>query len=271
LGRELPRIFWCPTGPFTSLPIHAAGLYGSQGLDRSNCALYNWAVSSYTPTLSALIKPSHPDVATNGTQLLAIVQPSVPGQAPLPGTLEELKCIQARMKRTTNVSLTSLKGPEATVDSVLEKMKMSGASWVHFACHGVQDIASPADSGMMLSDGRLKLSDIINVSRVQGGLAFLSACQTATVDKALSDEAIHFAAGMLLAGYEGVIATMWSIKDSDAPLVVDKVYDRLFQNHHDERPDYRNASRALHDAVQSLRARNEKSYLSWVPFIHIGI
>jgi CHAT domain-containing protein len=99
----------------------------------------------------------------------------------------------------------------------------------------------------------------------------LSACQTATGDKALSDEAIHLAAGMLFAGYGGVIATMWSIKDSDAPLVVDKVYDRLFQNHHDERPDYRNASRALHDAVQSLRARNEKSYLSWVPFIHIGI
>ena len=168
------------------------------------------------------------------------------------------------------MSLTLLEGSEATVASVLEKMKMSGASWVHFACHGIQDITSPTDSGLMLSDGRLKLSDIIKVSRVQGGLAFLSACQTATGDKALSEEAIHLAAGMLLAGYGGVIATMWSIKDSDAPLVADKVYGRLFQNH-DEQPDYRNASRALHDAVQSLRAMSEKSYLSWVPFIHIGI
>ena len=165
--------------------------------------------------MSALIQSSHPDVATttSGTQLLAIVQPSAPGQTPLPGTLEELECIQARMERTKNVSLTLLKGSEATVASVLEKMKVSGASWVHFACHGVQDIVRPTDSGLMLSDGRLKLSDIIKVSRVQGGLAFLSACQTATGDKALSEEAIHLAAGMLLAGYGGVIATMWSIKD----------------------------------------------------------
>jgi CHAT domain-containing protein len=169
------------------------------------------------------------------------------------------------------VSLTLLNGSEATVASTLEKMKVSGASWVHFACHGVQDIVRPTDSGLMLSDGRLKLSDIIKVSRVQGGLAFLSACQTAMGDKALSEEAIHLAAGMLLAGYGGVIATMWSIKDSDAPLVADKVYGRLFQNNHDGHPDYRSASRALHDAVQSLRARSEKSYLSWVPFIHVGI
>lgn len=62
------------------------------------------------------------------------------------------------------------------------------------------------------------------------------------------------------------------LKDSDAPLVADKVYGRLFQNCDlDGDPDFRNASRALHDAVQSLRARSEKSYLSWVPFIHIGI
>lgn len=222
--------------------------------------------------MSALIQsPHHSDVATSKTQLLAIVQPSAPGQAPLPGTLKELQYIQARMECTTDVSLTLLKESEATVASVLEKMKMPEVSCVHFACHGVQDIASPTDSGLMLSDGRLKLSDIIKVSRVQGGLAFLSACQTATGDKALSEEAIHLAAGMLLAGYGGVIATMWSIKDSDAPLVADKVYGRLFQNNHNGHPDYRNASRALHEAVQGLRARSEKSYLSWVPFIHIGL
>ena len=269
MAQDLPRIFWCPTGPFTSLPIHAAGLYGSHGLGQSKCALFNWAVSSYTPTLSALIQPSHSDIATSGTQLLAVVQPSAPGQTPLPGTLEELECIKERIE-FTNVSLTLLEGSEATVTSVLEKMKVSEAGWVHFACHGVQDIASPTDSGLMLSDGRLKLSDIIKVSRMQGGLAFLSACQTAMGDKALSEEAIHLAAGMLLAGYGGVIATMWSIKDSDAPLVADKVYGRLFQNH-DGHPDYRSASRSLHDAVQSLRDKSEKSYLSWVPFIHVGI
>jgi hypothetical protein len=64
---------------------------------------------------------------------------------------------------------------------------------------------------------------------------------------------------MFLAGY--VIATLWLIKDSDAPLLANKVYGRLFQNR-DGHPDYRSASRALDDAIQSLRAKSEKSYLS---------
>ncbi|KAJ6487356.1 hypothetical protein DFH09DRAFT_841575, partial [Mycena vulgaris] len=41
----------------------------------------------------------------------------------------------------------------------------------------------------------------------------LSACQTARGAKGLQEESVHLAAGMLLAGYRGVIATMWSIMD----------------------------------------------------------
>ncbi|KAF8597919.1 hypothetical protein BDV93DRAFT_512982 [Ceratobasidium sp. AG-I] len=37
-------------------------------------------------------------------------------------------------------------------------------------------------------------------------------------------ECVHLAAGMLIAGYPSVIATMWSISDDDAPSVADKVY-----------------------------------------------
>ena len=44
-------------------------------------------------------------------------------------------------------------------------------------------------------------------------LAFLSACQKSTGDGRLSEEAVHLAAGMLAAGYRGVIATMWLIRD----------------------------------------------------------
>ncbi|KAF8436642.1 hypothetical protein L210DRAFT_3548852 [Boletus edulis BED1] len=35
----------------------------------------------------------------------------------------------------------------------------------------------------------------------------------------LTDEAIHIAAGMLFAGYGGVIGTMWSISDKLAPVM----------------------------------------------------
>ena len=87
-------------------------------------------------------------------------------------------------------------------------------------------------------------------------------------DERLSDEAIHIAAGMLFAGYGGVIGTMWPISDELAPDVARDVYTQLFQN--GTRPDYRGAARALHDAVGRLRDNDKASFVTWLPFIHVG-
>ncbi|KAI9464725.1 hypothetical protein HD554DRAFT_2121185 [Boletus coccyginus] len=73
---------------------------------------------------------------------------------------------------------------------------------------------------------------------------------------------------MLLAGYSGVIATMWSILDNDAPRVTEDVYKRLFSR--DRVPDSREAAEALHHAIERLRDSGV-SFLSWVPFIHVGL
>ena len=108
--------------------------------------------------------------------------------------------------------------------------------------------------GFCLADGRrLELRDIIALSRPRGGLAFLSACQTATGDERPSDEAVHVAAGMLLAGYEGMVGTMWSISDNLAPDVARGVYAQLFRS--GTRPDDREAASALQGAVGRLRKR----------------
>ena len=45
------------------------------------------------------------------------------------------------------------------------------------------------------------------------GLAFLSVNKTSIGDEQLSEEAVHLAAGMLAAGYHGVVAAMSSIRD----------------------------------------------------------
>ena len=83
-------------------------------------------------------------------------------------------------------------------------------------------------------------------------------------------EAVHLSAGMLLAGYRGVIGTMWSIQDSDALKVADEVYAQLWE---DSKPDPRKAACALHCAVKNLveSSRGMKLFMHWVPFIHIGI
>jgi len=122
-------------------------------------------------------------------------------------------------------------------------------------------------SGLQLSDGLLHLSDIIKEPLPNAEFAFLSACQTATGDESLPEEAIHLAAGMLLAGYRSVVGTMWSIQDNAAPSIADEVYAQILG---DGQPNSARAAQALQAAVRGLRERGH-SFASWVPFIHMGV
>ncbi|KAF8132582.1 hypothetical protein EV363DRAFT_1295983 [Boletus edulis] len=81
-------------------------------------------------------------------------------------------------------------------------------------------------------------------------------------DEGLTDEAIHIAAGMLFAGYGGVIGTMWLISDRLAPVVARGVYEYLFRN--GTRADHRDAARALHKAVGRLRESGEAPFVTWL-------
>ncbi|KAI9451099.1 CHAT domain-containing protein [Boletus coccyginus] len=233
------RIFWCPTGPFMFLPIHGAGFYDPQGV-QPGLNVSDFVVSSYVPTLGVLALSTHSSTPPSGDlRLLTVCQPPTDGLSHLPGVAAELTHIREVIGDSPSAHITLLESSDGTVEEVLGLMKE--ADWVHFACHGVQDAANPTHSGLCLADQRrLKLGDIIALSRPRGGLAFLSACQTAMGDERLSDEAIHIVAGMLFAGYGAVIGTMWSISDDIAPNVARDVYGQLFGN--DTRPDYREAA-----------------------------
>ena len=145
---------------------------------------------------------------------------------------------------------------------------MEEYSFVHFACHGEQNAGDPTQSALLLSHGaHLTLGDIIKLKLPHAQLAFLSACQTATGDTKLPEEYVHLAAGMLVAGYQSVIATMWSIQDEDGPVIAEEFYKYLWK---DKKPDVKQSAYALHHAVEKLRIQST-SFLQWVPFIHMGV
>jgi CHAT domain-containing protein len=79
----------------------------------------------------------------------------------------------------------------------------------HFACHGEQNVQHPLESALLLQDGPLKVSHIMQKAMPNASLAFLSACETAMGDENLPDEVIHLGATLLFAGFGGVVATMW--------------------------------------------------------------
>ncbi|EUC60843.1 aromatic di-alanine and TPR containing protein [Rhizoctonia solani AG-3 Rhs1AP] len=256
--EHLPHITWCLTGPLSFLPFHAAGDY-----TQAQSRIFDYAISSYIPTLSALLAPSSRPTSQS-CRVLAVGQATTPHHSPLPGTTKELAHVKAHTLNKAGYS--QLIGSQATTTAVLDAMEQH--DWVHLACHAHQNVNDPTKSGFHLHDGTLDLSAINQRSFKNKGLAFLSACQTATGDEKLPDEAIHLASGMLMAGYPSVIATMWSVVDEDAPLVADRVYAQLMKV---GKVGNGETGRALHHAVEKLREKvGEKEFGRWVPYIHIG-
>ncbi|KAH9919316.1 CHAT domain-containing protein [Fomitopsis serialis] len=249
--HTLPHIFWCLTGPLTFLPLHAAGLYETA---EPGPKLMDIAISSYIPTLTVLLDRIHRE-ALISPKLLGICQTCTPGQVPLLAAEHEMLAIAQLIGQYDPQGVTVLKDSAATVEHTLQSL--AECNWVHLACHGVQDMTEPTSSAILLWNGRLTLAEIIKLSLQDAELAFLSACETATGDKSC----------MLLAGYKGVIATMWSIQDEDGPVVASKVYDQLLDG---KIPNAMRAAEALHNAVLELQQKGA-SFERWVPFIHMGV
>ncbi|SJK99794.1 uncharacterized protein ARMOST_03105 [Armillaria ostoyae] len=263
-----PRLWWCPTGSLSFLPLHAAGLYNTA---EHGTKVYEYVASSYTPTVGILADISNqPSEEFSG--LLTVCQPNTPGQNPIPKTEDEVcSVVQVAVESGLAMDITPLDKDDATPDAVLTGM--AEHSWIHLACHARQDTTQPLESAFMLAgdpqEGRpLKLTEIAERANANADFAFLSACQTATGDVSLSEEAVHLAAGMLMAGYRRVIATMWAVNDSDAPIIAEMVYKHMLS---DGKADSGKSGLALHYATASMRQKaGEKNFMSWVPFIHYG-
>ncbi|KAJ7615729.1 CHAT domain-containing protein [Mycena polygramma] len=273
-SKDPARLWWCPTGPFTFLPIHAAGIYHGAGM----ACVSDYVVSSYTPTLTALL--NRPKQSTSHLKMTAIIEPAAPNHTRLPATEEELKAIQETVPEDFLTSLGATRLGPATVNVALAHLRES--SIVHFACHGTQNAENPLDSGLILTDGVLKVSGLMrgeNNPMARGKsmtLAFLSACETAKGDASLPDEAMHLAATMLFAGFRGVVATMWRMSDADGPRIAKTFYEHLFKGCNATAnppilPDLTRAAEALHIAVAELRANPDVSFSRWVPFVHYGL
>jgi CHAT domain-containing protein len=256
------RVWWCPTSKLTSLPIHAAGPYRKGASNMPN--IY---VSSYTPTLSALIRSRRQNaskVASITPSFVSIGQSkpnSKSGERELEAVGAELELIKSLIP--PSMSCSEVSGDEGTVSGATQALKTN--SWVHLACHGKQDFVQPFDSSFALRDSPLRLSDIIQAKLENPEFAFLSACHTAVGDKNAPDEVIHLAAGMQFSGFRSVIGTMWAVGDNTAHYMVKEFYDEMFSG----KINCTNAARALNKASKAVD-KDKVPMDQRVVFIHIG-
>ena len=229
----------------------------------------DFAVSSYTPTLQALLKPrsQHAPTLDQNPRILIVSQPASPPHSPIPKTTTEAAIVLSLVGRSDDSIV--LDDDDGTVAAVVKGMETH--DWVHLACHGVQNPDNPTQSAFILYDGTLTLNTLLSKSLPNAELAVLSACQTAKGDTKLSNEVVHLAAGMLNAGYKSVIGTMWSISDDSAPKLMEVFYREMMAQVDaggELQPAY-----ALHEAVKALRKQcnDMHNQWDWLPFVHFGL
>ncbi|WP_171163555.1 CHAT domain-containing protein [Streptomyces sp. I05A-00742] len=258
-GEPWPRIWWCPTGWLSFLPLHAAG----RGTADSGTWVLDRAVSSYTPTLRALARararlaPGAPPRPAP----LVVALAETPGGPPLPGASREAELLTDLFPDGRLLS-----GADATVEAVARALPAH--PWVHFSCHGVSDLLHPSESGLVLHDGRLTAFDAAAQRPARPELAVLSACSTSQGGLLLPDEVVQLAPSFQLAGYPHVIGTLWTVSDKLATRLTEQFYAALAEDVARGRPV--DPALALHRPLRALRNRYARAPHLWAAHIHSG-
>jgi CHAT domain-containing protein len=103
---------------------------------------------------------------------------------------------------------------------------------VDASCHGVFEARDFLRSRLVLAMGEeLTLADLLSYQTDLRGLRLLvlSACQTALLDlQGARDEVYSLAAGMLQAGADAVLASLWSVDDKATYLLMMRLAQEWF-------------------------------------------
>lgn len=157
-----------------------------------------------------------------------------------------------------------LPGAELFLDSsanrrVLEE-KGPQSRFIHVATHGFFRPANPMFSGIRLGDSYLNVHDLYNL-RLPAELVTLSGCATGLSIVAAGDELLGLVRGLLYAGAQSLLLTLWDVQDRSTAEFMTSFY-RHFQH-------CPNRAAALQAATRELRARYPHPYY-WAPFVLLG-
>ena len=239
-GESWPRIWWILVGPMARFPIHAAGCHS----DGSGKNVLDRVISSYSSSIRSLAR-SRRDAAD--TQSLRMLKNSLlVGMPELSHTRREIDELEA-LFNATNVNVNE---PDRLRQKVLAAL--DDCDIFHFAGHGRSDPLDPLQSALILSDGELRVSTLLetNIRDRHPFLAYLSACGTGRVkDNRLLDESLHLIAAFQLVGFRHVIGTLWEVDDRMCVDMAIAAYQGM------QRKDMSDGSvsESLHHACRSLR------------------
>jgi CHAT domain-containing protein len=236
-----------PGGWLGLLPLHAAW---REHDGRARCALDEVAFS-YAPSAQALAHAQRIADKAGSDGLLAVEEPLPVSAGRLPGAAVEVSAITALYDQPT-----TLRHTHATRQAVLARLP--SANVFEFAGHAATDWADPLRSGLLLADDEmLTVQDVFDLHLNGARLATLPDCETGIVGTRLPDEVVALPAAFLRAGFAGVVATLWSVADDCAAMLMQRFY------HLWRKPEL-SPAQALQQASRWLRQLPREDVRRWL-------
>ncbi|MHB8617906.1 MAG: CHAT domain-containing protein [Candidatus Acidiferrales bacterium] len=131
---------------------------------------------------------------------------------------------------------------------------------IHIATHGTFRQDNPMFSGIRLGNAYLSLYDLYQL-KLDADLVALSGCATGLNVVTAGDELLGLIRGLLYAGAQSLLLTLWNVHDRSTADFMTRFY-RRFQGEADK-------AAALQGAMQELRQQYPHPYY-WAPFALIG-
>jgi CHAT domain-containing protein len=150
-------------------------------------------------------------------------------------------------------------GPEAT-DKVLRE-KGPNARFVHIATHGWFRQDNPMFSSISLGNSNLSLFDLYQLN-LPCELVTLSGCGTGLNVVVGGDELLGLVRGLLYAGTQGVLVTLWDVNDQSTADFMKLFYENLQRNG-------TNKAEAVQQAMREVRKEYAHPFY-WAPFVLVG-
>ena len=246
------EILFIPSQSLAVLPLHAASWKDKNGEIRY---LLEEFTISYCPSVS-VFKRCQENEKSRTDRTLLITNPT----GDLIFSEKETESIKTFHQPSMN-----LPGKKATKSAVIKALR-DDYSFTHFACHGFYHLENQFDSGLVMADQVIKLSEIINCHFQNNWLTTLSACETGMVDFASpTDEHFGLPLGFIFAGSPSIWASLWSVSDETTSLLMQDAYQNLSKEEfHNNKPE------ALRQAQLSTLRKFSHPYY-WAGFQHYGI
>jgi hypothetical protein len=197
-----------PVSLLALIPLHALAWEARDGAT----TLLDAFEISYAPSalaLSVCRRRAAARVALPGR--LVVVGNPLPHRSPLPGAEHEARLIAATLPAE---SLEMLIGEDATHDHVIASL--TGATHVHFACHGAASFFDPAFTAALslAHEQPLGIQELLEIPDFAPRLVVASACETGVIQGySTADESLTLASLFVGAGAAGVVATLWAVDD----------------------------------------------------------